>query len=237
MKTIFYITGTSRGIGKSIAELALMDEDNFVFGYSRTQTINHANYKHISSDFSNPENLMSLELPVKADASKAVLINNAGMLGQVKPIGSQDTENIIKTHTVNAIAPTIITNLFLNAYKNNDTEKTIINISSGAARKPVESWANYCSTKASLDMLSRVVQQENADSNLRVFAVAPGVVDTKMQDEIRSVSSKDFPHLEKFLNYKTGNHLSNTKDVANMLMHIINNPQDYGDVLMDVREL
>ncbi len=237
MKTVFYITGTSRGIGKALAELALKDKNYFVFGYSRNQTINHANYKHISSDFSNTESLINLELPVKPDATKAVLINNAGMLGEVKPIGKQSAENIIKTHTVNAIAPTILTNLFLGAYDNKNTEKTIINISSGAARNAVESWANYCSSKASLDMLSRVVQQENTDSSLKVFAVAPGVVDTKMQDEIRSVAPENFPHLKKFINYKKENHLSNSNDVAKTLMHIIKNPQEYGDILMDVREL
>ena len=237
MKTIFYITGTSRGIGKSMAELALNQTNSYVVGFSRTQSINHKNYTHISVDLSDPESLLSFQMPTNKEASKAVLINNSGMLGQVKPLGTQTSDSIFKTHTLNTIAPTIITNQFIKAYSNTEVEKVIVNISSGAARHAVESWANYCSSKAALDMLSQVVNLEQKENNLRIFSIAPGVVDTKMQDEIRTVSPEDFPHLNKFINYKAEGQLVKSDNVAKLIYEIIKNPDDYRDVILDLREL
>ena len=166
-----------------------------------------------------------------------VLVNNSGMLGDVKNIGEQTPENIYKVNMLNAIAPAILTNEFIKAYKNTPADIVVLNISSGAARHPVESWANYCATKSSLDMLSKVIQLENASSNIRVYSVAPGVVDTKMQEEIRSVSPEDFPHLSKFVSYKQKNQLVNPKDVAVLLLDIIYNPKRYQDVVLDLREI
>ena len=49
----FFITGTSRGIGKALAETLLENDNNEVTGISRTRSIKHPNYKHITTDLSN----------------------------------------------------------------------------------------------------------------------------------------------------------------------------------------
>ena len=63
---------------------------------------------------------------------------------------------------------------------------TVINISSGAAHSPLEGWSAYCSAKAGLAMLTNTIALECADAGVRVFGLAPGVIDTDMQASIRA---------------------------------------------------
>lgn len=237
MKPIFYITGSSRGIGKALVEHALKTNNCYVYGISRKQSVEHERYKHISLDLSDANMLNGLELPFDAKADKVILINNAGMLGKVSPFGKQDNESIIKTHILNAIAPAVLSNWIIKKYSETASQIVILNVSSGAARYPVASWGNYCSSKASLDMLSRVISLENSNGKVKVFAVAPGIVDTEMQSEIRQANSSDFPDLQRFKDYKDNEQLSDVREVAERLMRIVNNPEGYKDTLLDVRKL
>lgn len=237
MKTIFYITGGSRGIGKALVESALKTNNYFVYGISREQSVEHERYKHVALDLSNTNTLNELELPFDAEANKVVLINNAGMLGKVSPFGRQDNESIIKTHTINAIAPAVLSNWIIKKYSDTATQIVILNVSSGAARYPVAGWGNYCSSKASVDMLSKVIALENSNGKVKVFAVAPGIVDTQMQAEIRQASPSDFSDLQRFKDYKKNGQLSDAQEVAENLMRIVNHPEKHQDTLLDVRKL
>lgn len=61
----------------------------------------------------------------------------------------------------------------------------IVNMSSGAAHRPMEGWSAYCSTKAGLAMLTRAVHEEYRLQGIAVVGLAPGLVDTGMQVVIR----------------------------------------------------
>jgi NAD(P)-dependent dehydrogenase (short-subunit alcohol dehydrogenase family) len=63
---------------------------------------------------------------------------------------------------------------------------TIVNVSSGAAHRPQEGWSAYCAGKAGLAMLTKSVHLEYGAQGIRVFGLAPGVVDTDMQGTIRA---------------------------------------------------
>src|SRR4051812_34002453 len=63
---------------------------------------------------------------------------------------------------------------------------TIINVSSGAAHRPLEGWSGYCCAKAGLAMLTAALALETAPSGVRVFGLAPGAVDTETQVTIRA---------------------------------------------------
>lgn len=237
--TTFYITGTSQGIGKAIAEQALQLKDSIVYGFSRTCTITHKNYKHTSVDLSQVEEVMKINFAKHEDSSKVVLINNAGIIGDVKPIGELSEESIVKVFNLNTICPAILTNKFVQCYKNSEVPMVIINIGSGAGRHSIESWGTYCASKAAIDMFSRVQQAEGGfdNRNLRVFSIAPGIVDTHMQQQIRNTDPRDFPHLEKFIGYKTKGQLTSTEVVAKKILEVVNKPDKYNDVLLDVRQL
>ena len=63
---------------------------------------------------------------------------------------------------------------------------TIVNISSGAAIRPLEGWSAYCTGKAGMHMLTRAVALENASNGIRIFGFQPGTTDTDMQVKIRA---------------------------------------------------
>ncbi len=49
----FFITGSSKGLGKALSELLLNNNNNFVYGFARNCSITHKNYTHIKLDFSD----------------------------------------------------------------------------------------------------------------------------------------------------------------------------------------
>jgi benzil reductase ((S)-benzoin forming) len=76
-------------------------------------------------------------------------------------------------------------------------DRRIVHISSGAGRTAYPGWSIYCATKAALDHHARTVVLD-ANRALRICSVAPGVIDTGMQAEIRGSGEEKFPLREKF---------------------------------------
>lgn len=235
----YFITGTSRGIGHSLAQLLLNDANNYVIGFSRSCTIKHSNYEHISLDLNDLTAVKSFKFIPIIDAEKIVLVNNSGRLGALKHVGCLDNDDLIANFTVNTLAPAIMINNFLAAYAYQEQEKIVFTVSSGAGRHPIESWATYCATKAAVDHFSRVadVEQKAAKNKVHFFSVAPGVVDTEMQAEIRATDAGDFIDVGKFVAYKQKNQLLSPDYVANKFKIILDQPENYPNVILDIREL
>ncbi len=234
----YYITGTSRGIGKALAELLLQNEGNYVVGVSRGKSISHKRYEHIQLDLNELEVVKNFQFIPLPDAKSITLINNSGLLGDTKHLGDQDADMIIKTYNVNIVAPSVLMNNFVKAYQNSSVKKTILNISSGAGRHTVESWGTYCASKAALDMFSEVAEEEQqkfSEHKIRVFSVAPGIVDTKMQDEIRDVNQKDFSEVSRFISYKKKGELSSPETVAQKLLKLLESSTEFKGAKQDVR--
>lgn len=231
---LFYITGTSSGIGFAIATLLLKDTNNIVVGISRRNKIEHQNYHHISHDLSGP---ISADIFEKLDGSynKIVLINNAGQVGPITPMGKQNFEQINQNYAINLVAPTLLCNDFIGAYKDHSALKMIINVSSGAGKHAIESWNTYCASKAALDMLSLVIQAEHPE--FKVYALAPGIVDTEMQTAIRAANKQDFPNLEKFVAYKKEGELAEADLVAQKYLKVIEKPELFNETICSVRNI
>jgi benzil reductase ((S)-benzoin forming) len=237
----FYITGASRGIGKAVAEKLLQNPENKVYGISRTSSISHPNYEHIKADLSNPESIAKIEFAKHPEAENIGLINNAGMLGPVTQIGKLNPAQAQKANMVNLTTPILLINKFVDSYQEQRSNKVILTTSSGAGRHTVESWSIYCATKAGIDMFSRVLQDEqnsrSRNNAFKVFAVAPGIVDTEMQTEIRGIKEDDFKDVNKFISFKENDMLVSPEEVAEKFEDILLHPANYPDVLMDLREI
>ncbi len=237
----FIITGTSRGIGKGLVDYFLKDKNTMVTGISRTQVQRPSEqYSHFAFDLSDLDRLeqeASGFFPSRENGDEVVLINNAGLLGDVGPLGSIIMDNFRKVMDVNVSAAAILMNAFIAQYAALDAKKVIVNISSGAGKSPVDGWSAYCTSKAAIDMLSRVAAEECAlhGNGIRVFSIAPGVVDTDMQGEIRKVDKAQFSNIQRFLDLKANGDLSESAAVAEKLARVVENPEKFEDVLLDVR--
>ncbi|MEK7328789.1 MAG: SDR family NAD(P)-dependent oxidoreductase [Chloroflexota bacterium] len=104
-------------------------------------------------------------------------------------------------------------------------EGVLINVSSGAAWRGFAGWGAYCAGKAALDRLTEVLQLEESGRGLRAYAVAPGVVDTAMQELIRGQSPEVFPDVEVFRRMKREGSFNSVAFVARHFLEIAFDPQ------------
>ena len=230
---VFFITGSSRGIGLALKE-NLLSKAYQVFGLSRSTQQKEKNFAPISIDLSDEEQLENFVFPdLKEGVKDVFLINNAGTIGPVLKFQNQSITDIKTLFTLNLIAPSLLMRSFINKYDHLNIN--ILNISSGAANNDIEAWSTYCSSKAALDRLSSVIKLERPDINL--LSIAPGVVDTQMQEEIRNAKASEFPALNGFNSLKTTNQLKSPAEVAEKLIYFLLNPSESTSDRFSLREL
>ncbi len=229
------ITGASKGLGYSITK-GLISKDNHIFCISRKkneQLIDAAKagncsleyYEYDLSDVAGLDDLMQSifdRITVK-DGGTIILVNNAGVVTPVKPADKCSSGEIARNVAVNAIAPMILASLFIKHTGELNAEKRIINISSGAGKKPYYGWSIYCGSKAAIDLFTRCIslEQQAKEYPVKIISFAPGIVDTDMQKEIRSASKQDFEQLERFIAYKNDGKLSTPEFVAGKVIELI----------------
>lgn len=230
----YIITGTSSGIGKTLAELLLEDENNVVIGISRSNTLEHPNFNHIALDLNDVADIEGIEFPTWKKANQISLIHNAGWVGPMQKMGNQEMGAIAASYLINLVAPAILTNHFIASFKESKAQKVILSISSGAAKSPVEGWSTYCSAKAGLDLLSKCVGEEHLD--IISLSIAPGKVDTPMQNDIRFADENEFPRLKEFQAYHKKGELSKVSEVAQKYKMILETPSEYKNTT-DISEL
>ncbi len=235
----YFVTGSSKGLGKSIVDLLLKDKNNVVYGLARTCSVQHERYIHTSVDMRELKEVIGYEFPLLENMEKLVLINSAGMVGDIKHVGAIDNQKIIDSYNLNLIAPVILANNFIAKYSNLDSNKTVLNISSGAGRSPIDGWSTYCSTKAGMDMFSQVLDVESQidQSNVKVLSLAPGIIDTAMQREIRASDECDFSNINRFVDYKKNNDLASPEETAINVLRFVNEENLSENVLCSVRDL
>src|SRR5690606_32680096 len=116
---------------------------------------------------------------------------------------------------------------------------TIITISSGAGRRAIPSWANYCASKAAVDLFSETLQEEAEELNidLKVFSIAPGVVDTDMQQAIRNTTTSSFSQVEKYQKLFANGELLTPEFVAKKIIHAITRRENLDAVILRINEI
>ncbi|UZD24480.1 SDR family NAD(P)-dependent oxidoreductase [Algoriphagus halophytocola] len=238
-KSLLILTGHSQGLGRAILDNYLAKENFQILAISRSKLdLDRPNLTEVSLDLGELDVLESRmeELLPDGDYEQVILINNAGWIGEIKPIGSLMVKKLRSQVNVNLLAPMYLTNAFIAKYKAYQGKKIICNVSSGASHKPMQGWGGYCSTKAAIAMFTKVAAKENSDAEFRFFSVAPGIVDTQMQDEIRQASALDFPEIERFKSYKSNGDLSSPEQVASKISHMLENEHQFTEVIQDVRD-
>jgi len=221
----FIITGTSSGIGHELCKILLENQDNKVIGIGRTQNIEHTNYHHLALDLNNIKEIENIEFPSWSNAEQISLIHNAGWIGPIQKIGNQELGAIASAYIINLVAPAVLSNQFISIYKSSKAQKVILSVSSGAAHTAIEGWSTYCSSKAGLDMLSKCIDEEHQD--IINLSIAPGKVDTPMQNDIRFADEKAFPRLREFQKYFKHGELADAKEVATKYNKILQNPKNF----------
>jgi benzil reductase ((S)-benzoin forming) len=222
MKAI--VTGHSRGLGAAIAH-ELLAREVPVLGLARGRSA------ELEAAF--PGLLTQLEIDLSDSAGlsgwlagaglgdfldacgTALLINNAGVVNPVGALADQDPAAVIKAVSLNVAAPLALAAAVTRAAP--EAAKRILHISSGAGRGAYPGWAVYCATKAALDQHARAVALDG-DKRVRICSLAPGVIDTAMQAEIRATPEQRFPMRQRFVQLKAEGGLTSPQDCARALV-------------------
>ncbi|MDN3205563.1 SDR family NAD(P)-dependent oxidoreductase [Algoriphagus sediminis] len=238
MNKLLIITGHSQGLGKAIVKLFLEDPDFEVIGISRKSSgIKNDRLREISLDLSDLDAVRNnLESIFPDDTfTEAYLINNAAWIGEIKPLSKIDPANLIKVQNINFISPSILIGAFLRKFSKPSIQKTICNISSGLAYRAEYGLSGYCTSKAALAMQSEILAME-VDSQTRVFSVAPGVVDTPMQDNLRDTNPEDFPKHPNFVKLKESGSLVSPEAAAKKIKYMLDHGDEFREVVQDIRK-
>jgi benzil reductase ((S)-benzoin forming) len=236
------VTGHTRGLGAALAG-QLLARGIAVLGLSRSRNASltgQAGFDQIEVDLSDAQRLAqflagdTLASFLKG-AQTALLFNNAGVVQPIGPVETQDAAAIAQAVALNVSAPLMLSSAFA-AASPDANDRRIVHVSSGAARHPYSGWSIYCATKAALDHHARAVALDQ-NRALRICSVAPGVVDTNMQAELRSTGIDKFPMREKFEELKRSGKLSTPEESAAKLIDYALSETFGAVATADVREL
>lgn len=240
---LYVVTGTTRGLGAAFAREIARDERNELVALSRAPDGPIPGGACIHADMADAASLEAacdrLEARIRGKRyEKAVLINNAGIVAPVGPLDEVAAEDIARNLAVNLTAPMLLMRRFIRATPAVPLRR-IVNISSGAGRRPIFGWSAYCAAKAGLDMASQVVALEAAarEQPLEVVSLAPGVIDTPMQDLVRSATPQQFVDVERFRAMKADGVLRPPAEVAADILRLEAAGKLAGEPIRDLRQI
>lgn len=238
--TVVWITGASQGIGRALVDHAPFD-DATILDVSRRGGA--PGTTHVAADLADPSGWVAVEANVREtlaafDGERAVFIHCAGTLEPMGYAGDVDPERYRRQVLLNSAAPQALGQVFLSAAAHLGARADFVQLTSGAATKPYEGWSAYCAGKAAGDHWVRTVGSEQATrGGARVLAIAPGVVDTSMQELIRDTDERDFPAVGKFRQLHQEGQLTDPADAAARIWAVLDRDDVETGSVLDLRTL
>lgn len=170
--------------------------------------------------------------------SSVTLINNAALLPKAAPLASLAFEELADGMRVDLEAPLLITCAFLRATQSWQARRKVLNISSGLGRRAMASQAVYCSAKAGMDQFTRCVALEEAQrpNGAKLCSLAPGVIDTDMQVQLRGSDPSQFADLDYFTGIKEQGALASPAEAARRVITYLMRDDFGSHPVADVRD-
>ena len=241
------LTGASRGLGRAVAE-QLLARGHHVLALSRkaadivvppggrltTWAVDLADAAPVAQRLHT-----WLAAQDATQLASVTLINNAGVVSQLAPLSHLDADDLINALRVGLEAPTLLTSVFLRVTASWPTPRKVVLVSSGLGRRAMASSATYCAAKAGLDHLARAVALEEASKahGARIVSLAPGIIDTDMQVQLRSADAALFPERANFAAMKTEGRLDSPATAATKLLAYLDRADFGSNPVGDVRDV
>jgi benzil reductase ((S)-benzoin forming) len=242
-QSAYIVTGTNRGIGKGLAD-EIVRRGHLLFSVSRGPETHQGARRHYMCDLRDVDASRRVMVQIMRDVPHAscretVLVNNAGVLEPLGFLENHAPDAIADAVGVNLTAVAILMSLFIRESSAWPGSRRIINISSGAASHSYPGWSIYCATKAALNMLTQcaAAEQRERPNGVCVVAVAPGVVDTRMQTLIRNAAESDFPSRPRFVKMKEEGRLADPSQIAALLLDLDSGAKFESGGIYDLRKV
>ena len=188
MTGIVVVTGTSGGLGQSIAR-QLVGDGYHVVGIARRPVdaaglaVDSSQYTHVEFDLSAIDQIGDLVSDLVSSHGKPYgLVNNAalGTDGLLPTMHNSDIERLVQ---VNVTAPIVLTK-YLVRHMLSARRGRVVNISSIVARTGYRGLAAYGATKAAMEGFTRSLARDVGPRGVTVNAVAPGFLSTEMTSSL-----------------------------------------------------
>ncbi|MGB3068047.1 MAG: SDR family NAD(P)-dependent oxidoreductase [Ottowia sp.] len=247
---LFILTGASRGMGLAMAE-QLLEPGHALLCISRgisealptRADAAGAQLTQWSADLTEGAAVSArLEEWLAAYGpnhfASASLINNAGVIPTIGPLREADAKDLAFALRVGLEAPMQLSAAFLRATRGWHVPRKVLNISSGLGRRAMASQAGYCAAKAGMDHFTRCLALDEAqDANgAKVCSLAPGVIDTDMQRQLRGANAEAFPDRGNFERLKSAGQLSSPEEAARRVLAWLQRPDFGAEPVADVRD-
>jgi benzil reductase ((S)-benzoin forming) len=175
--------------------------------------------------------------------ASATLINNAGVIPRIGPLDACPPHELANALRVGLEAPMQLTAAFLRATSawvesGWRGPRKVLNISSGLGRRAMAAQAPYCAAKAGMDHFTRCSALDEAQRphGARLVSLAPGVIDTEMQSQLRAGDPAAFPDVGRFMDLKSQGQLSAPDDAAARVLAWLDRPDFGSNPVADVRD-
>ncbi len=237
------ITGASRGLGLAMAR-QLLSQDSQVLAISRAgMPFEHPMLDSWQHDLAEPAAAATrlqawLGQRKASDYQSVTLINNAALLPAIAPLSALSAADIRAALAVGLEAPMQLTRVFLAATQAWACPRRVLNISSGLGRRAMASQAPYCTVKAGLDHFTRSVALDEAalPNGAKVCSLAPGVIDTDMQVQLRGADASTFPDQPAFAAMKEQGRLWSADEAAAKVLVYLARADFGANPVADVRD-
>ena len=247
---LYILTGASRGMGLAMAEQLLQAGHNLLCISRQTNAALEPLAKTVGttltqwsqglSDGVAASQRLTLWLQEQAHApwGSVTLINNAGVIPRIGPMSQADAADLGNALRVGLEAPMQLTAAFLQATDAWLMPRKVLNISSGLGRRAMASQAGYCAAKAGMDHFTRCLALEEAlkPHGAKVCSLAPGVIDTDMQIQLRGADAKTFPDQSGFIQLKANGQLTSPTEAGTRILAFLNRPDFGANPVADIRD-
>ncbi|MDO8888882.1 MAG: SDR family NAD(P)-dependent oxidoreductase [Hydrogenophaga sp.] len=174
--------------------------------------------------------------------TSATLINNAGVIPRIGPLDHCPPDDLANALRVGLEAPMQLTAAFLRATTawvdaGWRGPRKVLNISSGLGRSAMAAQAPYCAAKAGMDHFARcsALDEAQRDHGARLVSLAPGVIDTDMQVQLRAGDPAAFPDRSRFVELQRQGQLTSPTEAAARVLAFLDRA-DFGEQpVADVR--
>ncbi|MDE2606644.1 MAG: SDR family NAD(P)-dependent oxidoreductase [Burkholderiales bacterium] len=249
-KHLTILTGASRGMGLAMAQQRIAAGHDLVCLSRKTSESLAAQAaaagvrcEQWPQDLAQAEAAAArLEAWLRAQDRSAIasvtLINNAGLIPHIAPLDAIPAAQLAEAMRVDLEAPMLLTGAFLRATADWTQPRKVLNISSGLGRRAMAAQAAYCAAKAGMDHFSRCVALEQAalPHGARICSLAPGVIDTDMQVQLRGADAASFPDRGNFVGLKEKGVLASPADAAARVLAWLDRPDFGSNPVADVRD-